>query len=102
MQARYAEWDGHPKRAGSVLPQVAEIRWQDSEQRTMTGMSETATEHVNGSAPPPAAEDCADCATSGEKILAGVAFLFGAFILIIAIDMFTGGKIGGYVRERAG
>jgi len=58
------------------------------------------TEHVNGTAPPTGDAPCEDCATSGEKALAVVAFLFAAFIAVMAVDMFLGGKIGGYVRER--
>jgi len=65
-------------------------------------MSET-DQHVNGTAPatPAAADDapCEDCATSGEKILALLAGLLGVFVLVMAADMFTGGKISGRMKE---
>ena len=58
---------------------------------------------LNGQAPAPASEaPCDDCATSGERALAVFAFLFGAFIIGIAIDMFTGGRISGMVKEQTG
>jgi hypothetical protein len=61
-----------------------------------------ADTHVNGTAPPAsAAEPCDDCATSGEKILAVLAFAFAVFLGVMAIDMFTGGKVTGMVREAA-
>jgi hypothetical protein len=63
-------------------------------------MSETA----NGTAPaPPAADEapCADCATTGEKILAGLAIGFGLLIIAMGIDMATGGKLSGMVPVRA-
>ena len=41
----------------------------------------------------PAAAPCEDCATSGERALAVVAGLFGLFIVGLAIDMFTGGRL---------
>jgi hypothetical protein len=67
-------------------------------------MSEaTAETHVNGTAPvsaAPAGEDCADCVTSGEKMLATLAILFGVFIVVMGIDMFAGGKVGGWITER--
>jgi hypothetical protein len=65
-------------------------------------MSETAPEtaSLNGSAP---AEDkpCTDCATGGEKALALIAALFGVFIVVMAADMFTGGRVAGYVKQRS-
>jgi hypothetical protein len=66
-------------------------------------MTDTQAEaHVNGTAPaPPEAGPCEDCATSGEKVLAVLAFGFAVFIAVMAIDMFTGGKITGMVREAA-
>jgi hypothetical protein len=68
-------------------------------------MSEaTAETHVNGTAPPaPAAADapCEDCASPGEKFLAVLAAALGAFVIVMAVDMFTGGRITGYVRDRA-
>jgi hypothetical protein len=74
----------------------------------MPGMSEATTEpHVNGTAPAAATADalttepCDDCATTGEKTLAVLAAVLGAFIIAMAIDMFTGGKITGYVRDKA-
>jgi hypothetical protein len=62
-----------------------------------------AEAHVNGTAPaPPEAEQpCEDCASGGEKVLAVLAFGFAVFIAVMAIDMFTGGKITGMVREAA-
>jgi hypothetical protein len=64
-------------------------------------MSEATTEHVNGTAPPaPAAEPCEDCASNGEKLLAVLAAALGAFVIVMAFDMFTGGKISGMVREK--
>jgi hypothetical protein len=70
-------------------------------------MTDTTTEtHVNGTAPPAAAPEgeapCADCASGGEKALAVFAAVFGLFLLVIAVDMFTGGRVTGMVRERAG
>jgi hypothetical protein len=64
-------------------------------------MSEATTEpHVNGTAPTPAAgQPCEDCATSGEKILAVLAALLGAFVIAMAIDMFTGGRLSGMVKD---
>lgn len=59
---------------------------------------------ANGAAPAPE-EPCEDCATSGEKALAAVAFAFGLFVIAMAIDMFTGGALGRAVnrmREPAG
>lgn len=74
--------------------------------RTMASMSETTTEQAapsaNGTAPTPAAEaPCEDCATNSEKGMAILAGLFGAFIILMAIDMFTGGRISGAITERA-
>jgi hypothetical protein len=61
-------------------------------------MSES-TEHLNGTAP---AEEqpCDDCATGGEKALAVLGILFGVFLIVMAFDMFTGGQVSGYVKER--
>jgi hypothetical protein len=56
-----------------------------------------------GTAPDAPEAPCAECASSGEKILAVVAALFGAFVILMAVDMFTGGKLSGMVgveRER--
>ena len=67
------------------------------------GMSETTadTASLNGSAP---ADDkpCAECVSGGEKALALIACLFGVFIIVMAADMFSGGKITGAVLERRG
>lgn len=67
-------------------------------------MSETTQEaHVNGTAPAAPADGeapCVDCATNGEKLLALLAGAFAVFLLVMAADMFTGGKVGGYVKER--
>ena len=61
-------------------------------------MTETQTvpPAVNGQAPAPgpqAVDDCVDCATGGERALAVVAGLFGLFIIGLAVDMFTGGRL---------
>lgn len=65
--------------------------------------AETAAQALNGTAPdPPAAGPCADCVTSGEKALAVVAALFGLFIIVMAFDIFSGGKVTGLIQERAG
>jgi hypothetical protein len=57
----------------------------------------------NGTAPETVAaaaeEPCADCATSGEKILAILAGVFGVLVLLMAVDMFTGGRVSGMVRK---
>ena len=63
-------------------------------------MSET-DQHVNGTAPAPAADQpCEDCATPGEKLLAVLAAALGLFIIVLAVDMFTGGRITGSVVEQ--
>jgi hypothetical protein len=59
----------------------------------------TADTHVNGTAPTQADEPCTDCATPAEKGLAVLAAVLGAFIIILAIDMFTGGRITGQVTQ---
>lgn len=71
-------------------------------------MTETAADtaaSLNGHAPaaglPPEADaPCEDCATGGEKGLAVLAGIFALFLAAMAIDMFTGGKLSGYVREQ--
>jgi hypothetical protein len=67
--------------------------------------AETAAPSVNGTAPGasaiPPAEPCADCVTSGEKGLAVLALGFALFIAVMAVDMFTGGRISGYARDKA-
>ena len=56
---------------------------------------------LNGQAPAgPAAEVCEDCASGGEKILALLAAAIGLGVLFVAVDMFTGGKLSGVVREQ--
>lgn len=51
---------------------------------------------VNGAVPgAPAAEECADCVTPGERALAIVGVCIGAVIAAIAIDLGTGGKLSG-------
>lgn len=50
---------------------------------------------VNGAAPGPAAEDCETCVTSGERALAIIGVLIGAGIVLIAVDLGTGGKFSG-------
>jgi hypothetical protein len=67
----------------------------------MGGMTADPTTSANGTVPAEPAPPCEDCATSGEKTLAVVAALFGIFIVVMAIDMFTGGRVTGYVREQA-
>ncbi len=54
---------------------------------------------INGAAPAagPAAEECADCVTSGERALAVIGVLIGLVIVGIAIDLGTGGKLSGLV-----
>jgi len=60
-------------------------------------MTETTTQappqSANGVAPGPAEAPCEDCATGGERALAVVAGLFGLFIIGLAVDMFTGGRL---------
>ena len=65
---------------------------------TETTAETQATASANGTAPP--GEPCEDCATSGEKALAVLGALFGIFLIVMAFDMFSGGRIGGYVTER--
>lgn len=62
--------------------------------RTISHMSEPNHTEV-----PAAAEPCEDCATSGEKILAILAGAFAVLILVMAVDMFTGGKVTGMVKQ---
>ena len=57
--------------------------------------------HVEAPAEP-AAEPCDDCASPGEKILAVAAALFGVLVLVMAIDIFTGGKVTGFLPSKAG
>ena len=64
----------------------------------MTDTQETTS--LNGSGPAPADQPCTDCVSGGEKALAVLGVLFGAFIIVMALDMFLGGRIGGYVTER--
>jgi hypothetical protein len=59
--------------------------------------STETTASANGTAPAPPADPCDDCATRGEKTLAVVAALFGVFVILMAVDMFSGGKVSGYV-----
>lgn len=60
-----------------------------------------ATPSANGSAPPEPEAIPEDGVTGGEKAMAVVAALFGAFIFLMAIDMFTGGRVSGSIAERA-
>jgi hypothetical protein len=74
--------------------------------RYYPSMTDTQAEtHVNGTAPAPPAETaeapCEDCTSGGEKALAVLAGVFGLFILLMAADMFTGGKISGLIRPAA-
>ena len=68
----------------------------------MTDTQADAQALANGTAPAPEppAGPCEDCASNGEKGLAVLAALFGVFIILMAIDMFTGGKVSGLVQER--
>jgi hypothetical protein len=67
----------------------------------MTDTQAEATASLNGTVPAPAAaEDCADCASGGEKAMAILAGAFALFLLAMAYDMYSGGKVSGYVRER--
>lgn len=73
-------------------------------------MSETQTAGqdkgtLNGQAQAPAGDPAAppgECASGGEKTLAILAACFGAFLILMAIDMFTGGGLTGFVRESTG
>lgn len=47
---------------------------------------------ANGQAPAPA-EDCADCASGGEKALAVLGLLAAIGIGLMAIDLLTGGGV---------
>lgn len=55
---------------------------------------------ANGTAPAPEAAP-EDQATGGEKALAVLGVLFGIFLIVMAIDMGTGGRVLGYIQERA-
>lgn len=57
--------------------------------------------HTEVQPPAAAGEPCVDCATSGEKILAVLAGLFGVFVIAMALDIFTGGKLTGIVKREA-
>lgn len=53
---------------------------------------------INGSSPAPADPppgECESCVTSGERALAIVGVLIGAGIVLIAVDLGTGGRISG-------
>jgi hypothetical protein len=54
---------------------------------------------VNGTAPgaDPAAGECVECVTSGERALAVLGVVIGLAIAAIAIDLGTGGKLSGLV-----
>lgn len=78
--------------------------------RTMASMTEQTAEQAgpsangtapNAAVPGPEAGPCEDCVSGGEKAVALVAALFGAFIIVMAIDMMTGGAISGRIAERA-
>lgn len=61
-------------------------------------MSEANGTTPDQATPATAAEDCVNCATSGEKALAILAGLFGILIVLMAVDMFSGGRISGVVK----
>lgn len=62
-------------------------------------MSEQDLNHADPAAPAGEAP-CETCATSGEKLLAVLSFAFAAVIILMAVDMFSGGKVSGFVAER--
>jgi hypothetical protein len=68
----------------------------------MTDTAAETTASVNGQAPAPAppAEDCDECVTGGERALAVVACLLGLFVVLVAADIWTGGKLSGMVPVR--
>lgn len=71
----------------------------------LAGMSETQTEtpvaSVNGQHAGPVPDaPCEDCGpTSGERMLGIVAAGFGLFIIAMAADMITGGKVFGFLAS---
>lgn len=71
----------------------------------MGSMTDTAAEQaaasVNGTGPAAAEQTCEDCVPGGEKAMAVLAGLFGVFIIMMAADMFTGGRISGTIAARA-
>lgn len=75
--------------------------------RILLSMSETTeapaaeTPSLNGTAPAAEEQPCTDCVSGGEKAMALIAGLFGAFVILMAIDMFTGGRVSGAIAERA-
>ena len=62
-------------------------------------MSETDPS-ANGTQPAASDQPCDDCATPGEKFLAVLAAALGLFIIVLAVDMFTGGRITGQIAEQ--
>jgi hypothetical protein len=69
----------------------------------MTDTQTQAPASANGTAPvPPADPSGEDTPTGGEKALAVVAGLFGLFIIGMAVDMFTGGRLSRFLGRAAG
>jgi hypothetical protein len=60
-------------------------------------------DNVNGTAPQAAEVEAepAVVSTGGERALAIVAGLFGILVVLMAVDMLTGGRLTGYVQERS-
>lgn len=52
-----------------------------------------ASQPVNGTAPAAAAEDCADCATSGERALAITGMIIGLGIFVMGLDVALGYRL---------
>lgn len=70
-----------------------------------TSQQQQAAQSVNGQAS--AAGDVPDAespyrVTGGERALAVLAIIFGLFVIVIGIDMASGGRVTGYVSEVRG
>jgi len=61
-------------------------------------MSETA-EH-NGTATAAEDQPCEDCEGQSSKWLGIVVIGLAVFVAVMGLDMLTGGRLGGVVRER--
>jgi hypothetical protein len=73
----------------------------------MHSMSETAGQEkstANSQATTPGGETApgGEDVTGGEKALAVLAACFGAFLILMAVDMFTGGRLTGMIGEAGG